>query len=143
MKPKTFFEYLSDHLKAFTISAKKIFGDEVYIVPTFPAQQISSFGSPACFIMDTGATPSPFNPLVLEQGFSVGFWLENVDRTGDTCIRYFLEIEESLIADLRALQTLNSEKVLIMETGKKAFAVTPNNYPCLSRAWSFSVILTT
>lgn len=141
MKPLGFFTYLIAHLKTVQMSGTLLFGNNVFLVPNFPAQQLSSYASPTCFIMDNGLSTYEFHPQLVEQSFSVGFWLEKIDRYGEAAILRFLEIEETLYSDLRTLKTLNSEKVLILENSKKSFQMTNNNYPLLSRYWSFSVVL--
>jgi hypothetical protein len=141
MKPVEFFTYLVAYLKAFTISGSKVFGENVYFVPTFPAQQINDLASPSAFVMDMGATPYEFSHRLVEQAFSVGFWLEKPDRMGQDATLEFLRIEESLLVGLRGIKTLNSTKVLLVEGPKKQFIVSKGNYPALSRSWSFSVLL--
>ena len=141
MKHKEFFEGMVSFLKAWTLSGSKIFGDNVYISPAFPIQQLSSLGSPTAFILDNGANPYPFAHQLIEQSFTVGIWQEVVDRTGQANVLRFLQIEESLIKALRGITTINSKKVLIVEGPKRTFIPTSNNNPALLRAWGFTVLL--
>lgn len=142
MKPYSFFTYLLAHLKIVQKDGAVIFGNNVFLVPTFPTQQMPSMISPTCLVMDNGASPYSSHSDLVEQSFTIGFWVSKVDRYGEAGVLKFLEIEEALYADLRDLKTLNSEKVNILENSKKAFQLTSNNYPLMSRYWSFSVILT-
>lgn len=141
MKQKEFFEQIVIFLKAFTVSGSKVFGENVFIIPSFPIQQVPSLASPSAFVVDLGATPYIFPHQLVEQGFSLGFWQEKIDRFGQDNALRFMEIEESLIKAVREITTLNSKKVLIIEGNKKGFQPTSLNFPALTRYWDFSVLL--
>ena len=140
MTPYLLLTKIVEYLKLYTIAGQVIFGDNVYLVTQLPSHQVSTFANPTAFVIDQGATPFANNPKLLEQYFSVGIFVESVDRFGDQAIRKMLEIENSLIPSLRVLQTLNSEKILLQETGKLSVMPLKSNFPNCIRYWSFSVI---
>lgn len=141
MKHKEFFSGMLAFLKDWTLSGKKVFGENVFITPSFPIQQLSSLGSPSAFIMDMGAYPYIFPHQLIEQGFSIGFWQEILDRIGQENVLRFMEIEESLIKAIREIKSINCKKVQIIEGSKRTFVPTAGNFPALLRAWDFSVLL--
>ncbi len=143
MTPYTFLTKLVEYLKLYTVSGQLIFGDNVFLIPQFPAQQVTRLANPTCFVIDNGAVPFANNPNFLEQNFSVGYYYEDTDRTGDQVIRTALTLDSSLAASLRDLKTLNSEKVLLMNAPKQPFLAARYNLPNITRYWTYSVIVST
>lgn len=156
MTPKTFFTYLRTWLRAtvWTGTSNKIFGDNVFVVPTLPAQQISRFQSPTCFIVDLGASADEAHPRLLDQSFSIAIWVENVQseygegsllsacRTANTSKGAgLLDIEEAIFPQICNITDLTSTKIMIVEKAKTKLEITQNNFPIVTRVWTMSCLL--
>lgn len=156
MTPKTFFSALRTWLRGLVWAgtSNKIFGDNVYMVPTLPIQQLARLQSPTAFIVDLGAIVDPIHPQLIDQNFSLSIWLENVQsewgegallsacRTANTSKGAgLLDIEEALIPQLEQLTSLSSTKILLVEKAKTRLEITQNNFPLLTRVWTFSCLL--
>jgi len=81
MTPKELFSRLQTELQAMTwgVTANQIFGEQVFVVPELPIQQIHRYSNGACFVVDGGAAVDPDHPQVLTQNFSVTVFVENVN----------------------------------------------------------------
>lgn len=156
MTPKNFFTYLRTLLRAavWTGTTNKIFGDNVFVVPTLPAQQLSRFQSPTCFLVDLGAAVDQSHPQLLEQNFSIAFWIENVQsefgegsmlsacRTANTSKGAgLLDIEGEIFPQICSTIALSGTKIMIVEKAKTRIEITQNNFPILSRVWTMSCLL--
>ena len=156
MTPYAFFTALRTFFRGavWTGSANKIFGDNVYIVPTFPIGQINRFQNPMCFIVDLGGHIYPAHPQLIEQNFSIGIWVTNVQsewgegallsacRTSNTSIGAgLLEIENDLMPQIYKTTAFSSTKVMIVEKAKTRIDLTNDNFPLLSRVWTMQALL--
>lgn len=155
MTPKNFFTYLRTWLRAQVwTGTTKIFGDNVFVVPTLPAQQLSRFQSPTCFIVDLGASVDNAHPRLLDQNFSIAIWVENVQsefgegamlsacRTASTSKGAgLLDIEEAIFPAICNITDLTSTKIMIVEKAKTKLEITQNNFPLVTRVWTMSCLL--
>lgn len=142
MKTSAFFGFLQASLKTLMISpTEKLFGDFVYITPTFPLQQINLFPERCCFIIDTGAYPHEFHPNIQYQSFTVGFFLDKItDPYGEHSTTSCTLLDEILHNHMIHLTSLNSEKVLIRLNRKIIGTVIKSNYPLSVRFWLYDVL---
>jgi len=156
MTPYAFFLDLRTWLRGlvWTGTTNKIFGDNVYIVPTFPMQQLARLQAPTCFIADLGASINPIHPQLLDQNFSIAIWLSNVQsewgegsilsacRTVNTSLGAgLLQIENELLPQIYKNTAFSSTKIMIVEKAKTRLELTQNNFPLVSRVWTFSCLL--
>lgn len=156
MTPKNFFGYLRTYLRGimWAGTSNKIFTDNVFVVPSLPAQQLSRFQSPTCFLVDLGAAIDVAHPRLLEQNFSLAIWVENVQsefgegtmlsacRTANTSKGAgLLDIEEAIFPQICNVTDLSSTKLMIVEKAKTKIELTQNNFPIVTRVWTLSCLL--
>lgn len=156
MTPKDFFTNLRTWLRGivWTGTSNKIFGDNVFVVPTFPAQQLSRFQSPTCFLVDLGAALDGAHPRLLDQNFSLAIWVENVQsefgegsllsacRTANTSKGAgLLDIEEAIFPQICNIVDLSATKIMLVEKSKTKLEITQNNFPIVTRVWTMSCLL--
>jgi len=142
MKTSAFFNHLQTSLKTLMFTpTEKLFGNDVFIVPTFPAMQINLFPARTCFIIDTGAYPHEFNPRIQYQSFTIGFFAEDVtDPFGECCVKLSTQVDEILHKHMIELTSLNSEKVLIRLNRKIIGTIIKNNFPLSVRFWLYDTL---
>lgn len=156
MTPKNFFTNLKTWLNSvvWTGTSNKIFGDNVYVPPFLPAQQISRLILPACFIMDVGGSFDKSHPYIIHQNFTIGIWVENVQSefgegvmlsacriAGTSQGAGFLDIENEIFGQICDIETLSSTKISILEKAKTKLEMTQNNFPMATRVWTLSCLL--
>lgn len=156
MTPKDFFTNLQTWLRGcvWTGTTNKIFGDNVHVVPILPTQQISRMIFPACFLVDTGGSFDSSHPYILEQNFTIGIWLENVQSefgegvmlsacrvAGTSQGAGLLDIENEIFGKICDIETLSSTKISLIEKAKTTIQVTQNNFPLVTRVWTLSCLL--
>ncbi len=156
MTPKDFFTNLQTWLQGlvWTGTSNKIFGNNVYIIPAFPTQQLTRFQSPMCFLMDLGAVVNDVHPRLIEQNFSLAIWIENVQsafgegsllsacRTVNTSLGAGLfDIEQAIFPQICDIIAFSSTKIMIVEKAKTKLEITQNNFPIVSRVWTLSCLL--
>jgi len=150
---KTLFVNLRTHLRgtAWTGTANEVFGDEVYIVPRVPMENLSRFGMPCCFILDKGSDFYDQHPGLEEQKFQLVVFQENVadpygegvvlsaNRTANTSKGAgILEIEQEIVRSLKSVTALSSAKITLRHRNKIEVAMVKENEPSVFRSLTFS-----
>lgn len=79
MTPKLVLSNIKDALAilAWPSSVNVVFGNHVYVVPEFPAQQMGQFPRPFALVVDQGESNHPEHPLLITQYFTVMCFVEN------------------------------------------------------------------
>ena len=156
MTPFEFFSRLRAHLKdvVWSGTSNKIFGNNVFVVPELPIQQLPTFSSPCCFVTDQGAVNYGHHDQLYTQNFSIAVFVENTgDRYGEAVLLSgnrtvntsvgagLLEIEENLINDLRQVEELSSAKIVLKSKSKVKTQFVKKNTPLSFRSLAFSAFV--
>lgn len=157
MTPKQLLEKMQTNLKAMVwgVTSNRIFGDEVFIVPEFPVQNLNRFRFPSVFIMDAGGVPHAEHSRLWIQNFSISVVVENVqsalgegvmvgaNRVANTSTGAgILDIEDELFDKLTVITGLEGAKVMLVEkSAPKVQTVSGNNFPLIMRIFSFSALV--
>lgn len=156
MTPKTFFDALQTAIKAmvWTGTSNKIFGENVHIVTDSPEALMSRFQPPSCFIKEGAGKPHPNHPYLIDQKFTLGFFVENLNsawgtgvldganRTANTSRGAGLwDIETEAMGQIMKITTLSSAPVRIVKEGKMPTSNLKGNSPNVLRVWPFSVLV--
>lgn len=155
MTPKQLFQRLQTNLKAMVwgVTANRVFGDDVYIVPEFPIQQISWFRPPAAFIIDTGAVCDPEHPGLMTQAFSITILVENyqhpmgegvmvgANRVANTSGGAgILDIEDEFLDKFTEITSMTT-KILLVEKNSPKVQFVKGNTPLIIRAFPCTAIV--
>ena len=155
MTPKELFTRLKTHLEELehSVTSNKVL-NQVKVVPYFPVEGMENWASPVCFIVEQGATQYPENPELMEQFFSIAFFLKNEqDQTGEGLMLSrnnvanssknigILDLEELVIDSLKDITELSSAKILMVSKNKSKSKRVKNNNPGLWRVLNFSALV--
>ena len=156
MIPYTFFDSLKTVIAAMVWpgTTNKIIGDNVHIVVDTPEILMSRFQPPSVFIKDTGGKPHHNHPYIIEQKFTLGFFIENVANAfGDNSIlgsnraintskgAGILSVENEIFGQILKITNFSSVPIRIMKEGKAPTSSIKGASPAILRVWSFSVVL--
>lgn len=156
MTPDQFFTKLKTYFQGLEwgSSGNKIFGNNVFVVPEIPIQQISAYRSPSLFILDLGVKHYPEAPGIGDLKFGLFPFIENVqsaygegsmlsaNRTADTSNGVgLLPLESEYLAQMLEVTSLDSAKILLLESNSVKTQTIKNNFPLVLRGYLFKVLV--
>lgn len=132
----------------------KVFGDGgVKIVPEIPIQNLPAFPSPCAFIVDSGGACDRDHPGLIRQAFNLTIFVENVQHEyGEGAIiggcrvantssgAGVLDIEEEILPQIIETTELTT-KVMLVEKSMPRVSAMKSNFPLVTRAMTFTVLL--
>lgn len=156
--PKELFTGLRINLKALTWpgSANRIFGDEVYIIPSIDDDLLARTRIPCAYIQDQGAVNYPYHNQLLNQNFSITVYTNNfadgysegamvsANRPANSSRGVgFLDIDEALIENIHQITELDSNKTTLQSKSKIQTKVIRGAKPWYFRNYSYTTLVTT
>jgi len=151
MTPKELITRVQTLIKGLTWSVGNyVFGQNVFVVPEFPMQQLSQMVTPCCFIIETGQQSHLQHEGIIEQKFNVLILIQNVgDNMGGLALlggnrvantssgAGVYDIELKIIEAMRDATSLSSAKVTLEGTSRMKLNSVKNNAPLVVRTLKF------
>lgn len=152
MTPKELLQNLQTYLQGLEWTAgNKIFGNNVFITAAMPADQLSQFVTPCCFIVENSQSSHPEHNNIIEISFSLMVMVENFGQNmGENVIiggnrlantskgAGLLDLEDKVLQGIDEQIILNTAKITFLSKSRAKNVTIRGNNPSMTRSMTFS-----